>query len=156
VLATDLYSDQGKLDKAEAMYERALQGYEEALGPKSTLTSNIANNLNMLYANQGKHKEADAMFLRALVGKEEALRPKHTSTVETVGNLGSLDSSYTNQANCMARRSSQGFAHTIKAAGEIMTTIWKASLQGQCFIAMALFMGRMFCKARRYLGANRV
>jgi Tetratricopeptide repeat len=27
-----LYADQGKLDEAEKMYRRALQGYEKALG----------------------------------------------------------------------------------------------------------------------------
>ena len=33
-----LYADQGKLAEAEAMYIRALQGKEEALGPKHTST----------------------------------------------------------------------------------------------------------------------
>jgi hypothetical protein len=34
----NLYSDQGKLAEAEAMYVRALQGWEEALGPDHTST----------------------------------------------------------------------------------------------------------------------
>lgn len=36
------------------MYERALRGYEEALGPKHTSTLDTVNNLGLLYADQGK------------------------------------------------------------------------------------------------------
>ncbi|KAL5371064.1 hypothetical protein DPSP01_014515 [Paraphaeosphaeria sporulosa] len=68
-----LYADQGKLAEAEAMYSRALQGYEEALGPKHTSTLSTVNNLGNLYKNQGKLAEAEAMYSRALQGKEEAL-----------------------------------------------------------------------------------
>jgi tetratricopeptide (TPR) repeat protein len=32
----NLYGDQGKLAEAEQMYERALQGYEKALGADNT------------------------------------------------------------------------------------------------------------------------
>ncbi|SPO02447.1 uncharacterized protein DNG_05120 [Cephalotrichum gorgonifer] len=44
----DLYRDQGQLDNAKAMYERALQGYEKALGPEHTSTLDIINNLGNL------------------------------------------------------------------------------------------------------------
>jgi hypothetical protein len=63
------------------MYIRALQGNEEALGPKHTLTLQTVNNLAILYADQGKLGEAEEMYIRALQGKEEALRLKHTSTL---------------------------------------------------------------------------
>jgi hypothetical protein len=43
------------------MYSRALQGYEEALGPKHTSTFDTVNNLGILYKNQGKLAEAEAM-----------------------------------------------------------------------------------------------
>jgi hypothetical protein len=46
----DLCKDQGRLAEAEAMYNRALQGYEEALGPKHTSTLGTVNNLGLLYA----------------------------------------------------------------------------------------------------------
>ncbi|KAF2676925.1 hypothetical protein K458DRAFT_257845, partial [Lentithecium fluviatile CBS 122367] len=62
----------GKLAEAEAMYSRALQGYEEALGPKHTSTLGTVNNLGLLYADQGKLAEAEAMYSRALQGYEEA------------------------------------------------------------------------------------
>ena len=43
------------------MYTRALQGKEEALGPKHTSTLDTVHNLGMLYKDQGKLAEAEAM-----------------------------------------------------------------------------------------------
>ena len=85
-----LYADQGKLDKAEEMYERALQGFEEALEPDHTSTLTTVNNLGLLYWNQGKLDKAEKMYKRALQGYEKALRRDHTSTLDTVNNLGIL------------------------------------------------------------------
>ena len=48
------------------MYERALQGYEEALGPSHTSTLDTVNNLGLLYADQGKLAEAEKMYEQAL------------------------------------------------------------------------------------------
>ena len=45
------YSNQGKLEEAEAMYRRALQGYEKARGPDHTSTLDNVNNLGLLYSN---------------------------------------------------------------------------------------------------------
>ncbi|KAF2277956.1 HET-domain-containing protein [Westerdykella ornata] len=132
----DLYANQGKLAEAEAMYIRALQGkeealgakhtstlmyiralqgYEEALGVKHTLTLQTVNNLGILYKNQGKLTEAEAMYIRALQGTEEALGLKHTSTLNTVNNLGIL---YKNQgklteAETMYIRALQGYEEAL-------------------------------------------
>ncbi|KAK5149909.1 hypothetical protein LTS14_010514 [Recurvomyces mirabilis] len=76
--------------EAEEMYLRALQGFEEAQGPKHTSTLDTVNNLGILYCKQGKMREAEEMYLRALQGKEEAWGPKHTSTLDTAYNLGNL------------------------------------------------------------------
>jgi len=59
-----LYSDQGRLAEAEAMYQRALAGKEKALGPEHTSTLNTINNLGNLYINQGRLVEAEAMYQR--------------------------------------------------------------------------------------------
>ena len=48
------------------MYKRALQGKEEALGPKHALTLNTVNNLGNLYKGNGKLAEAEKMYERAL------------------------------------------------------------------------------------------
>jgi tetratricopeptide (TPR) repeat protein len=44
----NLYYFEGKLDKAEQMYERALRGKEEALGPTHTSTMNTVNNRGLV------------------------------------------------------------------------------------------------------------
>ncbi|KAF2628855.1 hypothetical protein BU25DRAFT_466777 [Macroventuria anomochaeta] len=81
---------QGKLTEAEKMYQRALQGKEDALSPKHTSTLRTVNNLGILYKNQGKLAEAEKMCQRALEGREDARGPKHTSTLDTFNNLGNL------------------------------------------------------------------
>ncbi|KAH8589827.1 hypothetical protein B0O99DRAFT_636302 [Bisporella sp. PMI_857] len=45
----NLYVDQSKLDVAEKMYQRALNGYEKALEPDHILTLRTVNNLGNLY-----------------------------------------------------------------------------------------------------------
>ncbi|GAB1211759.1 hypothetical protein ATERTT37_000883 [Aspergillus terreus] len=86
----NLYSDQGKLKEAEEMYQRALSGYEKALGLNNTSTLDIVNNLGLLYSDQGKLKEAEKMFQQALAGYEKILGPTDTATLDTVNNLGIL------------------------------------------------------------------
>ncbi|KAN0072834.1 HET domain containing protein [Elaphomyces granulatus] len=86
----NLYKDQGKLDEAEKMYQRALQGKEKALGPDHTSTLDTVNNLGILYKFQGKLDEAEMMYQRALQGYKKALDPDHTSTLNTINNLGVL------------------------------------------------------------------
>ncbi|OLN96972.1 Nephrocystin-3-like protein 2 [Colletotrichum chlorophyti] len=86
----NLYSAQGRLKEAEAMYERSLQGKEKALGPDHTSTLDTVSNIGFLYLRQGRLKEAEAIYKRALQGKEKALGPDHTSTLDTVNNLGVL------------------------------------------------------------------
>ena len=76
------------------MYERAMRGYEEALGVGHSSTLTTVNNLGLLYADQGRLGEAEKMYERALRGKEEALGVGHSSTLDTVNNLGLL---YANQ-----------------------------------------------------------
>ncbi|KAN0072988.1 HET domain containing protein [Elaphomyces granulatus] len=106
-----LYADQGKLDEAEKMYQRALQGYEKALGPDHTSTLLTVNNLGLLYADQGKLDEAEKMYQRALQGYEKALGPDHTSTLHTVNNLGNLyaDQGKLDEAETMYQRALQGY-----------------------------------------------
>ena len=102
----DLYSDQGKLQEAEEMYERALAGKEKALGLDHMSTLDTVNNLGNLYKDQGKLKEAEEMYQRALTGYEKALGPDHASTLNTVNNFGNLysDQGKLNEAEEMYQR----------------------------------------------------
>ncbi|KAK3340806.1 hypothetical protein B0H65DRAFT_529695 [Neurospora tetraspora] len=108
----NLYSDQGRLEEAETMYQRALEGYEKALGPDHTSTLDTVNNLGLLYKTQGRLKEAETMYQRALEGKEKALGPDHTSTLRTVHNLGNLYKTQgrLNEAEVMYQRALSGYS----------------------------------------------
>ena len=68
----DLYEDQGKLAEAEAMYTRALQGYEEALGPKLVSSYipalNTMANLGNVYSMTSEKDMAKTVYTRALSG----------------------------------------------------------------------------------------
>jgi tetratricopeptide (TPR) repeat protein len=67
-----LYADQGKMDEAEEMYVRALQGYEKALGRervKACLPAlNTMENLAELHGQLGRINDAKAVYSRALDG----------------------------------------------------------------------------------------
>src|SRR6266516_1450629 len=88
------------------MYQRALAGYERALGPDHSSTLNAVNNLGLLYADQGKLGEAERMYQRALVGYEKALQPETIPALKTVSNLARLyrDQGKTNEAEKMFQR----------------------------------------------------
>ena len=86
----NLYRSQGKLNEAEAMYMRALQGYKATIGSKHISTLSTVNTLALLYAEQGKLDDAEKMYKQALQGYEGALGYRHTSTLSTVSNLGLL------------------------------------------------------------------
>ena len=66
--------DQGKLALAEQMYERALQGYEKALGPEPVKTYvpalNATENLANLYEQLGRVSEAKEVYSYVLHGLE--------------------------------------------------------------------------------------
>ena len=59
-----LCSVQGEMQEAEAMYRRALEGFEEAWGPEHTSMLATVNNLAICYSDQGKTQEAEALYRR--------------------------------------------------------------------------------------------
>ncbi|KAF7522645.1 hypothetical protein PCG10_007365, partial [Penicillium crustosum] len=106
-----LYAHQGRLQEAEAMYERALEGYEKAWGREHTSTLATVNNLGLLYVDQGRLQEAETMYERALEGYEKAWGREHTSTLATVNNLGNLyaDQGRLQEAEAMYERALEGY-----------------------------------------------
>ena len=90
---TDLVSipfTQGKLQEAEPLYRRALEGYERTLGPDHPDTLASINNLAILIEAQGKPQEAEPLHRRALEGYEKAMGPEHPSTLASLNNLANL------------------------------------------------------------------
>ena len=72
---TSIISAESKIQEAEAIYWRALEGKEKAWRPEQS---------DLLYRDQGKIQEVKAMYRRALEGREKAWGPEHTSTLDTV------------------------------------------------------------------------
>ncbi|KAM3437213.1 hypothetical protein MY4824_003911 [Beauveria thailandica] len=110
-----LYSNQGRLREAEAMFERALDGHD-AWDPNQTSILGTVNNLGSLYSDQGRLEEAEATYKRALGGYEKACGPNHTSTLSIVNNLGIL---YSNQdrlqeAEAMYKRALDGYEKALR------------------------------------------
>jgi tetratricopeptide (TPR) repeat protein len=73
-----LYATQGKLDEAEKVYQRALQGKEKAQGPDHPSTLGTVASLGRIYEKQGKLDEAEKMFQRALQGFKKARHTGHS------------------------------------------------------------------------------
>ena len=103
----NLYKSQGKFAAAEEMYERALRGFEKALGAEHTSTLHTVHNLGLLDVDQGKLAAAEEMYERALQGYEKAFGVEHTSTLGTVNNLGLL---YADQGKLAAAEEMYGRA----------------------------------------------
>jgi tetratricopeptide (TPR) repeat protein len=126
-----LYWSQCKLAEAEQMYQRALQGYEKALGAEHTSTLMAINNLGILYQSQGKLAEAEQMYQRALKGREKALGAEHTLTLDSVHCLGTLyqDQGKLAEAEQMYQRALQGYEKALGADNAAtyipaLNTIW--------------------------------
>ena len=92
-----LYADQGKLGEAEKMYQRALQGYEKALGPEIAASYvpalNTVYNLGLLFASQGDIDRARAMYSRALLGYQRVFGHDHPRCQSLRGCLANLETS---------------------------------------------------------------
>lgn len=105
-----LYSSQGRLQKAEAIYDRAVEGYEKARGEGHPATLAIIGDLGMLYREQGRFYEAGAMCERALVAYEKMWGPEHRLTLAIVHNLCLIyrDQGRLQEAEAMCDRALEG------------------------------------------------
>jgi tetratricopeptide (TPR) repeat protein len=84
------YAEQGRLEDAEKMYNRALAHYEKVLGYEHTSTLNTVYNLGKIYNDQGRLEDAEKMYNCALTGKDMVLGSQHESTLDTIHQLGNL------------------------------------------------------------------
>ena len=60
------YMEQGRLDDAENLSERALTGFEKPLGAEHSSTLITVGNLGRAHADQGRLSDAEKMHERAL------------------------------------------------------------------------------------------
>ncbi|MDQ2714656.1 MAG: tetratricopeptide repeat protein [Chloroflexota bacterium] len=69
----DIYESLGKYQPAEALYQRALTGAEQALGPDHPDVALFLNNLAFLADTQEHYQQAEPLYQRALNIYERAL-----------------------------------------------------------------------------------
>ncbi|OXV09799.1 hypothetical protein Egran_02439 [Elaphomyces granulatus] len=90
-----LYKSQCKLDEAEKMYKRALQGYEKALGLEDITSHrpalNTMWNLGHLFTAQGHLDEAKEMYSRARTGFQVLQGPSSDVCQQLDLSIASLD-----------------------------------------------------------------
>lgn len=105
-LIATLLRSQVLLPSAEQMYQRALAGYEKALGAGHTSTLYIINNLGVVYQDQGKLDHAEQMYQRAQSGYEKSLGEDHMSTLHILITLElyiGTKASWTRRSRCTKR-----------------------------------------------------
>jgi tetratricopeptide (TPR) repeat protein len=102
----NLYKNLGRLDEAEKMLQRALDGYVKAIGSDSLVTHVPA--LNNLWAfaslreSQGRVDDSKYWYSQALVGYEKMLGPDHNkcepfrTKLALLAHRGEERSSFTN------------------------------------------------------------
>ncbi|PQE26671.1 beta transducin het-e4s protein [Rutstroemia sp. NJR-2017a BBW] len=97
-----LYKNQGKLVEAEQMYQRALQGYEKALGTDNIITYvpalNTIWNLGSLFELQADLAKAGTMYSKASLGYEQVFGPEHPESQSSRRKLYALDAVMKNRA----------------------------------------------------------
>ncbi|KAF7884178.1 uncharacterized protein EAF02_004514 [Botrytis sinoallii] len=74
--------------RAEHMYLRALNGYQNATGPTQMLISAVINDLGRIYYRQGSMTKAEEMYVQALANFERYLGSNHPTTRNTANRLG--------------------------------------------------------------------
>ncbi|MEX1364409.1 MAG: serine/threonine-protein kinase [Nannocystaceae bacterium] len=77
----------GEVEPAEAAFERALEIYEDALGPRSLMVAAVRQNLGALYGSLDRFADAEQQLRLALSARRTALGPEHPQTAETLYNL---------------------------------------------------------------------
>ncbi|KAL2855615.1 purine and uridine phosphorylase [Aspergillus pseudodeflectus] len=106
-----LYLSQGMLRQAQQLYERALAGKEDILGPDHISTLETVNNLGIVHTNRRNTEAAGKMCQRALLGRENALGPHHASTLHSVNALAFFHMKEGNlsRAEALYKRALTGF-----------------------------------------------
>ncbi|TSN39338.1 Kinesin light chain 1 [Bagarius yarrelli] len=121
-----LCQNQGKYQEVEDYYERALQIYQNQLGPEDANVAKTKNNLASCYLKQGKYRQAEALYKEILTRAHEKefgsvegdQRPVWTHTTEGRSRPESLKrtGSFTKLRESL-RRSSEKLVKKLKGAG---------------------------------------
>jgi tetratricopeptide (TPR) repeat protein len=83
-----MHQNQGKYEEAEPLYQRALDIFEQKLGPNHPHIAFTLHNLANLYRDQGKDQRAEPLYQRALAICEQRLGPDHPRTMKLRNDWG--------------------------------------------------------------------
>ena len=86
----ELYRAQGRYERAEPLYKKALDIRERVLGAGHPDTAGSYNNLALLYESQGRYDEAEPLYKKALDIRERVLGAEHPDTASSYNNLALL------------------------------------------------------------------
>ncbi len=86
----ELYRTQGRYEKAEPYYDKALEIRRRVLGEDHPSTATSYNNLALLYKTQGRYEEAEPYYEKALEIRRSILGENHPNTAGSYNNLALL------------------------------------------------------------------
>jgi len=87
-----LLKDQGKLESAKVVYDKALHKYETQLGHGHPHTIKCLHQIALISFEQGKYTDAKAQFTKVIEAssKAKSLGPDHPTTFDAVYTLGQM------------------------------------------------------------------
>jgi tetratricopeptide (TPR) repeat protein len=99
----------GAYEKAEPLYQQALQIARKALGPDHPETATSLNNLAELYREMRAYEKAEPLYQQALQIVRKALGPEHPETAAILENLGLLkfDLGQIDEAKALAQQNAK-------------------------------------------------
>jgi len=89
-LAVD-YSEQGRYEEAQSLFQRVLQIWEQTLGPEHPRVAEALQGQANLFLAQGQDEQARPLLLRALQTRERSLGPNHPKIAEPLRDLAILE-----------------------------------------------------------------
>ena len=83
----ETYSTLGLYGEARAQFQRAMDLYRQALGPKSPNTLRAMSLLGNVADKEGNYPEAEALLTQALATQRQVAGPEYRETLRTMNNL---------------------------------------------------------------------
>jgi tetratricopeptide (TPR) repeat protein len=85
-----LYSAEGRYDKAEPLFQQALEINRSTLGENHPAYANTMNNIGLLYYTTGNYAKAEPLFQQALEINRSTLGENHLAYANTMNNIAIL------------------------------------------------------------------
>jgi CHAT domain-containing protein/Tfp pilus assembly protein PilF len=85
-----VYTREEKFTLAEPLIRRALEMSEKALGPDSTVLTDLLSDLGLVELQLGKYTDSETLYKRALTIDVKADGPEHLEVAQALNNLADL------------------------------------------------------------------